>query len=789
MDKGNKIIVKYHKVKMEKEKLFSWDENPYLADFVREFGKPYNPETDSYNPSIYMEDIKSGKNDPIYNVHMYWTKVPPKGIAKLIEHFTSPGDIVLDPFCGSGMTGVAALLTGRNAILIDLSPSATFIAKNYTTPINPEEFKKAVSEIRERVREEMEWLYETKCRRCGDSAQIIYTIWSDVYRCPICETEMRFWDVAVRGAEVLKSWECPRCSVELNKQRAVLVRTEPVSVNYKCPRCGRREDEVDEFDLKRLEEIEEREIPYWYPRNEFPMGYNTRQPMARGIRRVDQFFTKRNLWALARLWEEAGAFSKGVEDKLKFIITSFSIMMGSKATRYHATDWAKKILHGTLYVPSLQTEWNLEYIFSRKSKSISESFNSSSPKGTVIISTQSATDLSRIPDSSIDYCFTDPPYGANINYSELNFVWEAWLGHFTKIEEEAIINPFQKKGVKEYQELMEKAFKEVFRVLKPGRFLSLTFHNSRTEIWNAIQTALKNTGFEISYIGVFDKMQRTFKQVTTDGAVGYDVLVHAYKPGISNHIKKEVEKRIEIDEVIDWLEERLRKLPVTKNEEREARRLHSEFIGWCLSQGISLAELVRKGLKDFGESFLNLLKEYFQEIDGYYFLPGQFPKMAQGSLSGEFATITDETSALNWLMKLLQEPKSYSEIHPLFLQALGSTKLKRSLEDLLDENFVNEEGKWRAPTEEELDEWEKIKRLKQVKKFESWWRKFKAGEEKNLPPEEIMVQGLKEWYRRGSYWWMVEVKEILRRKGLWSNTPYKARNLLEMAEEEIKNNA
>lgn len=786
MDKGNKIIVKYHKVKMEKEKLFSWDENPYLTDFVREFGKPYNPETDSYNPSIYMEDIKSGKNDPIYNVHMYWTKVPPQGIAKLIEHFTSPGDIVLDPFCGSGMTGVAALLTGRNAILIDLSPSATFIAKNYTTPINPEEFKKAVSEIRERVREEMEWLYETKCRKCGDSAQIIYTIWSDVYRCPICETEMRFWDVAVKGEEVLKSWECPRCSVELNKQRAELVRTEPVRVNYKCPRCGRREDEVDEFDLKRLEEIEEREIPYWYPKNEF-IGQEPKRNYPRGIKRVDQFFTKRNLWALARLWEEAG--QKG--DFYRFLLSS--IMFSSSRSNRERLNRPPAPLRGTLYIPSLFRETNVFSLFDgqvKRSQTMFSKIKIGSPNhAIVIISTQSATDLSRIPDSSIDYCFTDPPYGANINYSELNFVWEAWLGHFTKIEEEAIINPFQKKGVKEYQELMEKAFKEVFRVLKPGRFLSLTFHNSRTEIWNAIQTALKNAGFEISYIGVFDKMQRTFNQVTADGAVGYDILVHAYKPGISNHIKKEVEKRIEIDEVIDWLEERLRKLPVTKNEEREARRLHSEFIGWCLSQGISLAELVRKGLKDFGESFLNLLKEYFQEIDGYYFLPGQFPKMAQGSLSGEFATITDETSALNWLTKLLQEPKSYSEIHPLFLQALGSTKLKRSLEDLLDENFVNEEGKWRAPTEKELEEWENIKRLKQVKKFESWWRKFKAGEEKNLPPEEIMVQGLKEWYRRGRYWWIVEVKEVLRRKGLWSNIPYKARNFLEMAEEQIKNNA
>jgi DNA-directed RNA polymerase subunit RPC12/RpoP len=348
---------------------------------------------------------------------------------------------------------------------------------------------------------------------------------------------MRFWDVAVKGDEVLREWECPHCSFELNKMRARLVGTEPVEVEYRCEKCGRRRDRVSEFDLERLREIEEREIPYWYPKNEFPEGYNTRQPMRRGIYRVDQFFTKRNLWALARLWKEAEKYPREVEDKIKFVISSFMIMEATHATRYHRLDWAKKILHGTLYVPALRTEWNLGFIFARKTKGITGALNSIPQNSKVIISTQSATNLSQIPNSSIDYCFTDPPYGANINYSELNFVWEAWLGHFTKIDEEAIINPVQKKGLDEYRELMEKSFREIFRVLKPGRFLTLTFHNSQTAVWEAIQTALANAGFNLAYIGVFDKVQRTFKQVTTSGAVGYDVLIHAYKPRISNGVR------------------------------------------------------------------------------------------------------------------------------------------------------------------------------------------------------------------------------------------------------------
>ena len=765
---------------MDREKLFSWEENPYIADFVREFGKPFNPDNDDYNASIYTEDIKSGKNDPIYNAHMYWTKVPPQGIAKLIEHFTSPGDLILDPFCGSGMTGVAALLTGRNAILIDLCPAATFIAKNYTTPINPEEFKRAVREIEENVREEMDWLYETRCRRCGGKGEIVYTIWSDVYQCPICDTKMRFWDVAVKGDEVLREWECPHCSFELNKMRARLVGTEPVEVEYRCEKCGRRRDRVSEFDLERLREIEEREIPYWYPKNEFPEGYNTRQPMRRGIYRVDQFFTKRNLWALARLWKEAE--KKGTF--YKFLLTSITFS-ASKANRERLKR-APAPLRGTLFVPSIHREVNvLELVrgeegrCERMLQTLSKPMNSS-----VIISTQSATNLSQIPNSSIDYCFTDPPYGANINYSELNFVWEAWLGHFTKIDEEAIINPVQRKGLDEYRELMERSFREIFRVLKPGRFLTLTFHNSQTAVWEAIQTALANAGFNLAYIGVFDKVQRTFKQVTTSGAVGYDVLIHAYKPRISNGVR--FKRKIEIEEAIDWLEERLRKLPKTINEEREGKRLHSAFIGWCLSQDIDMGHLVRLGLKDY-EDLLKLLEENFVNIDGYYFLSGQIPSRGQGKI---FGVITDMVSALQWLEEFLQEPKSYSEIQPAFLSALGGGKLERRLEDLLDENFVyTDEGKWRALTEEEKEIWRNIKRAKQVRKFENWWRRFKRGEVKGLPPSEIMEAGLKEWFLKNKYWALVEVKEMLRRKGIYRDCPSKLRTIMEMAESRLRENA
>ena len=74
----------------------------------------------------------------------------------------------------------------------------------------------------------------------------------------------------------------------------------------------------------------------------------------------------------------------------------------------------------------------------------------------------------RIPDGSIDYIFTDPPFGENIYYSDLNTLIEAWHGVLTNSEPEAIVDRVKLKGLPEYQKLMEKCFQEYFRILKPG---------------------------------------------------------------------------------------------------------------------------------------------------------------------------------------------------------------------------------------------------------------------------------------------------------------------------------
>lgn len=156
--------------------------NPFIEDFIKEYGTPYDEATDDYHREPFAADVSEGKTDPIYMAHTYHTKVPHKAIMNYILHYTKPGDIVFDGFCGTGMTALAAEMcekenvfsfiepTGkthaqygaRRAIVSDLSPVATFIAHNYTNDINTYEFSTACSEILRKCREKYAWMYETK---------------------------------------------------------------------------------------------------------------------------------------------------------------------------------------------------------------------------------------------------------------------------------------------------------------------------------------------------------------------------------------------------------------------------------------------------------------------------------------------------------------------------------------------------------------------------------------------------------------------------------------------------
>ena len=115
-------------------------------------------------------------------------------------------------------------------------------------------------------------------------------------------------------------------------------------------------------------------------------------------------------------------------------------------------------------------------------------------------------------------------------YSELNYVAESWLKVFTNNKEEAIINKSQEKQVVEYQDIMTRCLEEIYRILKPNRWISVEFHNSKNAIWMAIQESIGRAGFVIADVRTLNKEKKTINQFTTSGCVDQDLIITAYKP-------------------------------------------------------------------------------------------------------------------------------------------------------------------------------------------------------------------------------------------------------------------
>jgi hypothetical protein len=333
-----------------------------------------------------------------------------------------------------------------------------------------------------------------------------------------------------------------------------------------------------------------------------------------------------------------------------------------------------------------------------------------------------------LPDACIDYIFTDPPFGGNLMYSELNFLWEAWLRVLTNNKSEAVENKAQSKGPREYQELMERCFAEFYRILKPGRWMTVVFHNSQNRIWNAIQEAIMRAGFVIADVRTLDKKQGTFKQVTSTTAVKQDLVISAYKPNEGLEKRFELEKGTE-EAVWDFVRTHLKQLPVFVEKDGKAEvivarqnyLLYDRMVAFHVQRGVA----VPMGAADFYAG----LRQRFPERDGMYFLPDQVVEYDKRRLMvREVAQLSlflhDEKSAIQWLRnELEQKPQTYQELHPKFLRELHKARHEKlpELTELLEQNFLkDDQGRWYVPDPGRQADLEKVRQKALLKEFEEY---------------------------------------------------------------------
>jgi DNA modification methylase len=566
-----------------------------------------------------VEGQSAGKNTYTYDAHTYHTKVPPQGIAQIIHHYLPKGGLVLDPFGGSGMTGVASEILGIDCVLNELSPAAAFISRCFTMSTNPDGYRDAVAAVMKELSELRRTLYQTTCRECGLETEIRYTVWSYRVCCSECKEEFQLWDhcreygARVRDHKILSEFPCPSCSRTLKKSRLKRTVAEPVQIGYMC--CGSRQSEVthplNNEDLARISESDSGKhlAKEWFPTLPLPEGVNLAQPRVHGLDTIDKLYTRRNLSALSSIWQTIHrADDLSIASFLAFTFTSLYRRV-SRLSEFRF--WGGSGNTARLNVPFIFDEANVFLSFERKARTILDHLETTAQKykATSAIRIGSATDLSTIPNESIDLIFTDPPFGANINYSDMNFLWESWLGKFTDTKHEAIINRVQGKGVDEYKNLMRSSLQECHRVLRDGHWMIVVFMNSSASVWSALNEAIHDAGFVIVSADVFDKKHGTFKHYVSANTPGADLVLHCLKTSSLKAL--ETDDSTDASQSIknflnraDLSVNTTRYLHVDRAEELDIRRLYSEWLADQLTNGGVFADF-----QMFRETALTFIEE------------------------------------------------------------------------------------------------------------------------------------------------------------------------------------
>jgi len=730
--------------------------NPFIEDFIKYYGRPYDPLSDDYRREPFAVDVSEGKGDRSYYIHTYHTKVPPSAIAKYVSHYTSEGSLILDCFSGSGMTAIGSSLASKNTaatLLVDLCTSAGFISyfHNLFRPSNNDSrvFESLVDELRDSFGD---WYYtkhtgwpasleapaswKTRKQISTQVGQIRYVVWSIVVSCPECSHIASLWDLCVNLHEntSAKSFKCPSCDSNLAYERKYAkkygaqlvdkmyetvhdsllgttlrrVKRLPVLVSYdfqskrfeKCP---------DSEDLLNIKEAEGTPVKHWCPTGRMPEGDESRRNDEAGLTHVHHFFSARTLHVLAAAAKQL----RSEKPALLGLLTSI-LQRCSWQNRYmpqHRGNRSREVvgpLSGTLYVPYFCLEINpIEYI-NRKGISVLRNL-SKIPITKSIISTQSASSLECLAGqpNSVDYVFVDPPFGANLQYTELSFVVESWLKVVTSNKEEAVVNKTREITVDAYTNRIRDSLRSVYRMLKPSRWMTVEFHNSQNAIWTAIQTAINDVGFIVADVRTLDKKKGTTKQLTLANTVKQDLVITAYKPNDGLEERFKIEAGTE-DGVWDFARTHLKQLPVFVSKdgqaevitERQNYLLFDRMVAFHVQRGVTVPLSAAE--------FYAGLEQRFPPREGMYFLADQVAEYDKKRMTVKEILqlqlfVTDEASSIQWLkQQLTKKPQTFQDIHPQFLKELGGwQKHEKPLElsELLKENFLSFDGQGEVPSQ------------------------------------------------------------------------------------------
>jgi SAM-dependent methyltransferase len=466
---------------------------------------------------------------PVYKMHRYFARRPYSVFSELIKHYSNPGSIILDPFCGGGVTIVEGLRLKRKVIGADINPMATFITRMEVMDVDLGELQKAFEEIEAKVKDEILELYMTKCPKCKKQTPAEWFEWSNVLSCPSCNTKFIVSEAKKTGAG---TYTCPNCKKTTRQLSGERFEDEisRIRIRYNCGFKGDKKPTT--IDKTKYETVltyfknstKTRRI--WFPKDKIEDLLKEWKPekkrlQNRGLEYFYELFTPRNLLSLSLLYKTISQIRKNANKEILFLAFSNTLSWACKMcyVQRQINSWARHAYN----LRDKPLEMNVWKAFDERyqwikngekhsQKEIGDYFKEADGFKQLVISEKTCWLVTKsshklpLPDDSIDAVITDPPYGSNVNYLHLSSFWIIWLRDILGITEtsnidfasEVIENRFAGKDIKTYRYLMYGVLQECYRVLKPNKWMVMTFHNKNFGIWNAIHLAAHDAGFLLS---------------------------------------------------------------------------------------------------------------------------------------------------------------------------------------------------------------------------------------------------------------------------------------------------
>ncbi|MBW1728582.1 MAG: hypothetical protein JRJ62_13630 [Deltaproteobacteria bacterium] len=474
----------------------------------------------------------------IYKMHRYYARRPHNVFAKLIEHYTNPGDVILDPFCGGGVTVVEGLKLRRRVIGVDINPLATWITKVEVEPVDLELLGKIFNEWFDSVTALIKPFFKAKCPDCGGFGSAEWYEWSNVVVCPNCGK-----DIVLRKAKKIRSglFQCQndRCKCRIQPGECEWKPDKLISVFVNCDNCGKKTHrEALPYDTRKYNKILREEKNFIkkhrlkIPNDKFPDMDRARDDniFGKGIKKFKDLMTIRQQLSHALMLKKIVTAPWSASEKSAMVLLASTTLRFTNKMVIRSEVWrGEKPLEwpGHNYwlpfsyleaspIPVLGNRFKAILKGKTEQAKLIDSF-SKFPKtkrawdeftngATCWILTQSSHDIN-IPDSSVDTVITDPPFGGNVQYGELSDFYLVWLKEHLGLKNlsdktlEAIeTRHLGFEGAKDrefYENMLFKIFKECRRVLKPDGWMVMTFHNRDVGVWMSLHRAALRAGFKL----------------------------------------------------------------------------------------------------------------------------------------------------------------------------------------------------------------------------------------------------------------------------------------------------